>query len=419
VIHGVRHAARGAGGGARALGTVGAVLGGAAAVGAVASLGAAVFAARRVITPPKRRVNDTAILDVDLAGGLVTLSAGEAASIDGRYGLWFSRDTGHAKIGAIVGRDAGGRGRPASVTRELIAVDHGDLLGAKRGRIGAWFHLHPAELGLPFEEVEVPTTLGAAPAWFVPAVHPDGRWVVVVHGWGVQRAEGLRAVPVFHRAGYSALLISYRNDGLAPATADGRYGLGDTEWLDVEAAIRYALDHGAAEIVLMGWSMGGATVLQAVTRSRLVHAVRGVVLESPVVDWVTALHFQGSAMHLPRTVRHLVFGLLGSRWGRLATGLAAPVDLARLNFMHRAHELSLPTLVLHSDGDAFVPSLASAALATARPDIVERPGWDDAGHTRLWNLDPGRWEAQISDWLGRLPSASARTSHPPRRAAAG
>ena len=37
-----------------------------------------------------------------------------------------------------------------------------------------------------------------------------------MHGRAVSRPETLRAVPVFHDAGYTSLLISYRNDGDAP-----------------------------------------------------------------------------------------------------------------------------------------------------------------------------------------------------------
>ena len=66
----------------------------------------------------------------------------------------------------------------------------------------------------------------------------------------------------------------------APRSDDYRYALGDREWRDIEPAMRYAIEHGAEELVLMGWSMGGATVLQALTRSALGARVIGVVLES-------------------------------------------------------------------------------------------------------------------------------------------
>ena len=41
------------------------------------------------------------------------------------------------------------------------------------------------------------------------------------------------------------------------------------------------------------------------------------------------------------------------------TGQAAPIDLTSMNFVARAADLSLPTLILHSDDDGFVPSTAS------------------------------------------------------------
>jgi len=219
----------------------------------------------------------------------------------------------------------------------------------------------------------------------------------------VRREETLRSIPVFREEGYNSLLVSYRNDGDAPATADNRYSLGDTEWHDVEAAMRYAVDHGATRVVLMGWSMGGATVLQAVTRSSLSDLVVGVVLESPVVDWITALHYQGMAYKLPRVVRLTILDLLSSRWSRFLTGQAAPIDLRRLDFVARARELSKPVLLLHSDDDGFVPSTASRALAVARPDIVTFVEFTTARHTKLWNYDADRWNGAITRWLEMLP----------------
>ena len=137
----------------------------------------------------------------------------------------------------------------------------------------------------------------------------------------------------FRDAGYTSLLVSYRNDGDAPRSADFRYALGDREWLDVEAAIRFARERGATDIVLMGWSMGGATVLQALTRSALSDVVRGVVLESPVVDWVATLDFQARLRRVPPLVRAGVLTLLKSRWAGFFTGLAEPLDFDRLDFV--------------------------------------------------------------------------------------
>ena len=57
-------------------------------------------------------------------------------------------------------------------------VDRGELDGAHRGRLGGWFFTGPADLGFPFQDVEVATELGPAPAWLVPAASPSSRW-----GW--------------------------------------------------------------------------------------------------------------------------------------------------------------------------------------------------------------------------------------------
>ena len=47
----------------------------------------------------------------------------------------------------------------------------------------------------------------------------SGVWAIMVHGRGATRQEGLRAVRTARELGMSSLLISYRNDGLAPVGA--------------------------------------------------------------------------------------------------------------------------------------------------------------------------------------------------------
>ncbi|NEM90253.1 alpha/beta hydrolase family protein [Galbitalea soli] len=369
-------------------------LGAVALVGTVAAAAFSVAVARRVVTPSKRRVEDIRIIGVTET--TITLASTPDSRLPGTYSFWFARGSGHAKLGPIIDQT------PATVTRELIGVDFGDLAGSERGYLAGWVYLSPAELGVPFEEVAIPTELGDAPAWSVPAASDSGRWLIAVHGRGVKRAEGLRAVEVARRCGYHSLLISYRNDGDAPRSLDGRYGLGDTEWRDVDAAIGYAVEHGATEVVLMGWSMGGATVLQAATRSERRSVIRGLILESPVVDWGATLAYQASFLRIPRPVGRVAEELITQSWSAPLTGQAEPIDLARLDFVTRASELEIPVLLLHSIDDGFVPADASRALAAARPDIVSYEEWTVARHTKLWNYDSERWNAAIGSWLSRL-----------------
>jgi pimeloyl-ACP methyl ester carboxylesterase len=380
---------------------VGGVIGTLSLIGApaVATAAVSVIIARRVIIPPSRREEDVAIRSVDLDAGLVVLDSTADSRLPGEYSFWFTRESGHARIGEIVAST------PTTVTRRLLAVDSGDITTARRGRLTGWFYLTPADLDVPFEDVAIATPLGDAPAWLIPAADATtDRWAIHVHGRAVRRPETLRAVPIFREAGYNSLVVSYRNDNEAPRSDDFRYALGDREWLDIDAAMRLAVDRGATQIVLVGWSMGGSMALQALTRSTVGDRVTGVMLESPVVDWIAALDFQVRLRRLPVFVRSFVILLFKSRWGRVFTGLAEPLDIDRLDFVTRAKELDRPVLILHSDDDGFVPSTASRALAIARPDIVSYEAFEVARHTKLWNYDRDRWETAIRDWLAKLPA---------------
>ena len=379
---------------ARVLGIGGIAVGGVVLGLTVAAASISVYFARTVLTPPRKRPEDVRILRSDAT--TITLAPSIDALTPGRYSLWFAHDSGHARVGEIIEYSR------TEVVRELLGVDRGSLAGVERGRFSGWFYLTPGDLHVPVQDVVVETQLGPAPAWFIPAVGATDKWVIGVHGRAVRREEAIRAIPVFRDAGYSSLLISYRNDGDAPQTVDNRYALGDTEWRDVEAAMQYAVAQGARHIVLMGWSMGGATVLQALTRSSLEYLVRGVVLDSPVVDWVTALDFQGAINRLPILLRRAVLEIISAPWSRVVTGQAHPIDLKRLNFVARASELETPILLLHSDDDGYIPATASRALALARPDIVTFEEFHTARHTRLWNYDEIRWNGAIARWLRRL-----------------
>jgi pimeloyl-ACP methyl ester carboxylesterase len=383
-------------------------LGAITALGSVAGAAFVAAVARKVVTPPVAAAEGLRVLAVGI--DTVTLSSTPESRQPGNYGLWFARGSGHARIGRVV------TSTKHTVTRELLGVDSGRLTRDTRARIGGWFYSTPASLGVRHSNVTIATPVGDAPAWLIPAAASTGTWMIGVHGRGVRRAEALRGVPVFRRNGYTSLLVSYRNDGDAPASDDGLYALGDTEWEDVDAAMAYALDHGATDIVLMGWSMGGATVLQAATRSAHAHAVRGIVLESPVVDWVTALRHQGRALGPANPFRTGALQVLSRSWGGRMTGQLRPIDLARLDFVGRAAELTVPILLLHSADDTFVPVTASRALAKLRRDIVTYDEFTVAGHTKLWNYDAARWEGAIDRWLRALAGSSANTGsprHPP------
>lgn len=378
----------------------------AAAVGTAVIGGFVAAVARAVVTPDRKRNERVPIHAVDPVRKTVTIERTADTELQGRYSLWFGGGTGHMRVGEVLGTT------DTTVTRRIIAIDAGDPTAARRGRWGGWFYLTPGELDVPVEDVDIPTPNGPAPAWVVRADDPAAPWAVLVHGRGVTRAETIRAVPVFRAAGYSVVLASWRNDGVAPPSVDGRYGLGSTEWEDVDSVLRWLTAQDAQSVVLMGWSMGGAVALQTLLRSRFAGMVDGVVLESPVVDWHAVLKSQSQLLRLPRPVRKVAQRLLRTPVLHRLAGLQAPVDLRELDMVTRSDELTVPILLLHSDDDGFVPSSASHDLARARPDLVRLEIQTTARHTKLWNHDADWFDARILAWLTevvqRRGAASAR-----------
>jgi uncharacterized protein len=239
-------------------------------------------------------------------------------------------------------------------------------------------------------EIRYRSGVGAAPAWFIPG--DSDTWVIAVHGRSAWRHEGFRFASTVAARGMPMLMISYRNDRDAPRSPDNRSHLGHTEWQDVEAAIDHALARGARDVVLIGYSMGGACVVQCARRSGRANRIRAMVLEAPVLDWGPVVRRAAVNRGLPRA---LLPALLP-----LAMGLArARVGIDFGDLRSDPAAMRHPTLLIHGDADDVVPVELSDALAAARPDIVTYLRVPDAGHVRAWNAAPDHVEMSLGAFL--------------------
>ncbi|MDY0829375.1 alpha/beta fold hydrolase [Microbacterium sp. BG28] len=372
-----------------------------ALIGAVA-----IRVARQVVTPAGRRA-DTRILALDPASQTITLERNDDTGLPGRYGLFTRGTEDYVKLGSVLAENEAG------VKRKLLTHVGQDARLSAEAAFSGWYFDRPEQLQLPFSSQLIGSAVGPCPAWLFPAEQDTDLWCIQIHGRGTTRAECLRAVPLMHNLGITTLVVSYRNDGEAPRSRTGTYGLGATEWRDVDAAIGFARRNGARRILLMGWSMGGAIALQLALSSAHRDMIAGVVLDSPVIDWRVVLDYQAGLMKLPATVTKLAISALESDWGTAFTRTGAPIPFDRLDVVARAGELRDPILILHSDDDGFVPSDASHDLRQARPDLVELEVFEVARHTKLWNYDEQRWSARIRDWVraqGLTPTAAPADS---------
>ncbi|EQM74574.1 MULTISPECIES: alpha/beta hydrolase family protein [Microbacterium] len=356
-----------------------------------AALALVVFAVARRVVTPMRRATDTEILSVDTGAQTIELKRTPDTELPGRYGLFTTGTYGYVKLGAVLSADG------SAVRRKLLTQIEPGARVDRAAAFSGYYYSSPSELHLRWENLLIGSPAGPCPAWYFPA--SSSTWVIQVHGRGATRAECLRAVPVLHAAGLPNLVVSYRNDGEAPRTRAGAYALGASEWRDVDAAIAYALRHGAERVILMGWSMGGAVSLQAAVTSGHRERIAGIILESPVVDWRTVLRFQAKLAGVRAPLPELAMGALQMPLTARLSGADEPIHFDRLDMVARADELTAPVLILHSDDDGFVPADSSHALQEARPDLVTMPKFTVARHTKLWNYDQTGWTTAITDWL--------------------
>lgn len=372
---------------------VGLTLGaGVALLGAgAAALGWAI--ARKLTAPVGVRTFNLVVRGIEDDGGVrwIVHDRTPDTTAQGVYNLWFERG-GWVQLGS----EMQGRG-PNRIARAVTGASN--YLNVQVGDSVSWSGIYfatPADAGLEAHDIMIYTPSGYAPAWRFDG--SSSTWAIHIHGLGSSRAGTLRGVQVATNLGYTSLVVSYRNDGDGPTIGGGGSTLGATEVEDVEAAISYAVRRGAERFVLFGWSMGAAIALQLAHRSDYAQLVAGLVLDSPVLDWVEVIKANCARGGLPAEAGHLAIPWLTLRPLARMVGLPSGIPLRKLDWVLRAEELPVPMLVLHGTQDDSVPIRVSETLRDRCPDLVELESFD-AGHTLAWNSDPDRWRTAVSSWV--------------------
>lgn len=356
-----------------------------------AALGWAI--ARKLTAPVGVRTFNLVVRGIEDDGGVrwIVLDRTPDTTAQGVYNLWFERG-GWVQLGSVMQ----GRG-PNRIARAVTGASN--YLNVQVGDSVSWSGIYfatPADAGLEAREVRINTPSGYAPAWRFDG--SSSTWAIHIHGLGSSRAGTLRGVQVTTNLGYTSLVVSYRNDGDGPTIGGGRSTLGATEVEDVEAAISYAVRRGAERFVLFGWSMGAEIALQLAHRSDYAQLVAGLVLDSPVLDWVEVIKANCARSGLPPAAGHLAIPWLTLSPLARMMGLPNAIQLRELDWARRAEELTVPTLILHGVIDDSAPISNSEALRDRRPDVVTLEAFD-AGHTLNWNSDPNRWREAANRFL--------------------
>lgn len=250
-------------------------------------------------------------------------------------------------------------------------------------------------LSLPFETIPLDTALGPAEAWLVPAEGAEVGRAIYVHGIAGAREDGYRALSILHEAGWSVLLISYRNDDAAPASPEASYGFGLTEWPDLEAAVaRMAPTDADPKLLVVAESMGGAILGQFLKQSPLAPRVGAVALDSPAISFggvIDILAAQGGKP-LPQLTAWTAKQIL-----RFKSPL--PLTAAEVSTSYSA--FPGPIFLAHGSADRIVPIGPSQALAASRTASTVTL-WTGADHLGSYAEDPQAYRAAFQDFLTRL-----------------
>ena len=247
----------------------------------------------------------------------------------------------------------------------------------------------PASVGLEYEVVEVPSTDGITlRSWWVPAQN-SSKAAVLVPGWGGYKFEEhlLQTLPVYHDAGYSSLILDLRAQG----ESDGkRRTLGYREVRDVRGALAWLRRQGYAldQVVLHGWSMGGATVLRAAPGT----GVAAVVEEAGYGDLPLLLRAK-----IPEFVR---FGEVLEPAILLVGKLFPDFDYKEVVPKREAAMLSaegVPLFIIHSTDDEIVPYEQAKLLA---PSHQEASLWTLEGYRHVEAYEHPEYAHRLRAFLG-------------------
>jgi fermentation-respiration switch protein FrsA (DUF1100 family) len=182
----------------------------------------------------------------------------------------------------------------------------------------------PAAVGLPYDDVTIPTEDGEKlGAWWIPGGAKGA--VLLFHGNAGNISQRVEYAAMFRRLGYSTLLVDYRGYGRSSGTPSEEGTYRDAEaawrWLGETRKLR------GRDIVIFGESLGGGVASWLATR----HKPRALVLASTFT----------SVVDVAADVYRFVPVRLLTRF--------------RYDTLERLPRVDAPVLVAHSRGDDIIP----------------------------------------------------------------
>lgn len=215
---------------------------------------------------------------------------------------------------------------------------------------------------------------------------------IMCHGYrGTPSRDFSGGADICFASGRNVLLIEER----AHCGSEGHtISFGINERRDCADWCRWAAERFGVPIILVGISMGAATVLMA-SALDLPENVRGIIADCPYTSPQAIIRKVGAAQGIPVSLA-LPLAKLGARiFGGFS--LDTPADAAEA-----VRHARIPILLLHGDADDFVPCDMSREIAAANPALIEFHTFPGAWHGASYLADTGRYTRLVNGFCERV-----------------
>ena len=257
----------------------------------------------------------------------------------------------------------------------------------------------PKDVGLDFEEHWIPTKEGhRLHAWFIP--RGSDKTIIIAHGYSSTKShdpypEGEHycffTMKMLAESGYNVFLFDFRAHG----KSEGEYTtIGPKEADDIIAVIDWLKENkeeNASKIGLIGYSMGGAATIFAITKDDRINAA---IADSPYADLGKAIRRMLARKHMKFLYPILKF------WAKRLLHL----DPDKVSPAEAAKDIKAPLFIIVGTEDYLVSvDDARKIYENAKMSGREVELWivEGAKHVRSHIKEPEEYKKRVLEWFSR------------------
>lgn len=231
----------------------------------------------------------------------------------------------------------------------------------------------PKERGLDYENVRFQTADGIElESYFIPSSNKN-KAIILVHGHGGQKNEGLRFAKSLHDAGYSLVLLSLRRNHGSFAS------MGYYEPLDVDAAFQFLKNKGYSKIGIFGFSMGAATSILYMAKNPEIPA--GIFSSGYAVAMDVMIESAKRDFGIPY---YPLIPLV-----KLALDIRGNMDIDSVRPIDSIGDISpRPIAIFHCKSDDYVDHHHAEDLFSKAKEPKSLWSPECSRHERIWNVYP-------------------------------